>query len=181
MQRLQLLTAAEASRISNLVEVTGREAAARTIRRLNACKLKTGKMPVLFSPEVAGGSSATLQALFRTTLYRNASFLGDAGAAGFPGWLQIIERPHLLRGAGSASFDGEGVATRERAIVENGYLKSYLLSSYSARRLGMQTTGNAGGARNVLLQPGKSSSAELMREMGKGFYVTEVMGQGVNS
>ena len=163
-------------------DVTGREAAVRTIRRLDSRKLKTGKMPVLFSPEVAKGLVGHLVgAISGTALYRNASFLKDAkGQQLFPEWFQLLERPHLMRGAGSASFDGEGVATRKRAIIENGFLMDYVLSSYSARRLKLQTTGNAGGVRNLLLQPGKADNGDLPREMGKGFYVTEVMGQGVN-
>jgi PmbA protein len=163
-------------------EQTGTEAARRTIRRLNARRLPTGEMPVLLSSEVAKGLVGHLVgAISGTALYRNASFLKDTvGEALFPGWLNILERPHMLRGAGSASFDGEGVMTRERKIIDGGVLQGYVLSSYSARRLGLQTSGNSGGVRNLLLEPGGKGSGDLIREMQNGFYVTEVMGQGVS-
>jgi len=163
-------------------EVTGREAARRTVQRLGARKLKTGTMPVLFAPEVAKSLIGHLVgAISGSALYRNASFLKDTvGQKIFPGWLSLSERPRLPRGAGSAVFDSEGVATRERNIVEGGILQGYVLSSYSARRLGLQTTGNSGGVRNLLLRPSNGSTDELMRAMGTGFYVTEVMGQGVS-
>ncbi len=162
-------------------EVTGKEAAKRTIRRLGANQIKTGSMPVLLAPEVAKGLIGhLLGAISGTALYRNASFLkGMAGQKIFPDWLNISERPHLLRGSGSSAFDGEGVATQERRIVDNGVLQDYVLSSYSARRLGRQTTGNAGGARNLLLQSSGESEQDMFREMQNGLYVTEVMGQGV--
>ncbi len=161
---------------------TGAEAARRTIRRLNARRLPTGEMPVLFSSEVAKGLLGHLVgAISGTSLYRNASFLKDTlGEVLFPGWLNILERPHMLRGAGSASFDGEGVVTRERKIIDAGVLQGYVMSSYSARRLGLQTSGNSGGVRNLLLEPGGEGSDDLIREMQDGFYVTEVMGQGIS-
>jgi len=120
-------------------------------------------------------------AISGTTLYRNASFLKDkVGEQIFPSWLNICERPRLLRGAGSASFDNEGVVTVERRIIDAGLLQGYVLSSYSARRLGLQTTGNSGGVRNLMLEPGGEASDDLPGHMQNGFYVTEVMGQGVN-
>ncbi len=163
-------------------EQTGRKAAERTVQRLGARKLKTGRMPVLLAPEVAKGLIGHLVgAISGSALYRNASFLKDAaGERIFPEWVTLTERPHLLRGAGSAAFDSEGVATRQRNIVEHGILQGYVLSSYSARRLGLQTTANSGGVRNLLLQSGGQSSDDLMRAMKTGFYVTEVMGQGVS-
>lgn len=163
-------------------EVTGIEAARRTVSRLDARQLPTSKMPVLFAPEVARGLIGhLLGAISGPALYRNASFLKDtAGAALFPDWVNIFERPLLQRGVGSASFDSEGVATRERKIIDAGILGGYVLSSYSARRLGMETSGNAGGARNLLLEPGGEGCGNLVRQMGDGFYVTEVMGQGVS-
>ncbi|MDT8320399.1 MAG: metalloprotease PmbA [Xanthomonadales bacterium] len=162
-------------------EETGREAARRALRRLDARQLPTGDMPVLLAPEVAKGLAGhLLGAISGSSLYRNASFLKDrAGEQLFPAWMTICERPHLPRGAGSANFDNEGVRTRERNIVESGVLQDYVLSSYSARRLGLQTTGNAGGVRNLLLVPG-GDAGDLLRELRSGFYVTEVMGQGVN-
>ncbi len=163
-------------------ETTGSEAARRTVSRLGARQLPTSEMPVLFAPEVAQSLVGHLVgAISGPALYRNASFLKDrAGDALFPAWVNIIERPHLLRGAGSASFDSEGVATRDRRIIQSGVLQGYVLSSYSARRLGLETTGNAGGVRNLLLEPGGQGTQDLVRQMGNGLLVTEVMGQGVN-
>jgi PmbA protein len=138
-------------------------------------------MPVLLAPEVAKGLVGHLVgAISGSALYRNASFLREqAGQQLFPDWLQIRERPLLPRGAGSAAFDAEGVATRERHVVEAGVLRGYVLSSYSARRLGLATTGNAGGVRNLLLEPG-GDSADPLGDLQAGFLVTEVMGQGIN-
>jgi PmbA protein len=171
----------------NLAEVqdpedTGREAAERTIRRLGARQLETGEMPVLFSTEVTKSILGHLiGAISGTALYRNASFLKDcAGEQLFPDWVNISERPCLPGGAGSAAFDSEGVATRERRIIENGVLTGYVLSSYSSRRLGLETTGNAGGVRNLLLEPGEYGDGDLFAKMCDGLYVTEVMGQGIN-
>jgi PmbA protein len=163
-------------------EETGREAARRAVRRLGARRLKTGQMPVLFAPRVAKGVIGHLiGAISGSALYRNASFLRDcAGERLFPDWLNLRERPRLLRGATSAAFDAEGVVTRERNIIEAGVLTGYVLSTYSARRLGLATTGNAGGARNLLLEPGGDAPDDLFAAMGDGLYVTEVMGQGVS-
>lgn len=163
-------------------EETGREAARRTLRRLGARRLKTAEMPVLLAPEVAKSLLGHLVgAISGSALYRNASFLRDqAGARLFPEWVRLSERPWLPRGASSAAFDSEGVATRERSIVEAGTLTGYVLSSYSARRLGLETTGNAGGVRNLLLEPGGAAAEDPLACMGTGFLVTEVMGQGVN-
>ncbi|MEE4294768.1 MAG: metalloprotease PmbA [Xanthomonadales bacterium] len=163
-------------------EETGREAARRTVARLDARQSETDRMPVLFDPQVAAGLIEHLVgAISGPSLYRNASFLKDrAGERLFPEWLQLVERPLLPKGAASASFDAEGVATRERAIVENGVLSGYVLSSYSARRLGLETTANAGGVRNLLLQPGGEAGPDLLKAMQSGLLVTEVMGQGVN-
>ena len=162
-------------------EVTGKEAARRTVRRLGSSQLQTAEMPVLFAPEVAQGLIGHLVgAISGSALYRNASFLKDAvDERLFPEWLNLQERPLLKRGAGSASFDSDGVATRQRLIIDQGILTGYVLSSYSARRLDLETTANAGGVRNLLLLPGGGND-DLVREMGQGFLVTEVMGQGVN-
>lgn len=163
-------------------EKTGLEAAHRTIRRLGARQLPTASMPVLFAPEVARSLVGHLAgAISGSALYRNASFLKNrAGESIFPDWVNILERPHLARGAGSAVFDSDGVATGARRIIDSGRLKGYALSTYSARRLGLKTTGNAGGVRNLLFEPGGESCSGLARLMGDGFYVTEVMGQGVS-
>jgi PmbA protein len=161
---------------------TGREAARRTVRRLGAQRPRTAECPVLFSSAVAKGLIGHLiGAVSGAALYRNASFLRDrAGEQLFPDWLMLRERPHLRRGAKSGSFDREGVVTRERDIVESGILTGYVLSSYSARRLGLATTGNAGGVRNLLLEPGGEGAGDPFAAMGDGLYVTEVMGQGVS-
>jgi len=162
---------------------TGRDAAARTLRRLGARQLKTGQMSVLFAAEAAKSLIGhLLGAVSGSALYRNASFLKDAaGTAIFPDWMQISERPRLLRGLGSSAFDDEGVATREAALVANGKLLRYVMSSYSARRLGLQTTANAGGVRNLLVQPNAGSAEEMLQQLGTGLYVTELMGQGVST
>jgi PmbA protein len=164
------------------VETTGAEAARRTVGRLGARPLPTRAMPVLFAPRVATGLIAhLLRAISGSTLIRNASFLKDrAGEQIFPDWFRVAERPHLLRGANSAHFDNEGVATAERDVIDAGVLTGYVLSTYTARRLGLQTTGNAGGARNVLVSPGGDGEGDLLASVNDGFYVTEVMGQGVN-
>jgi PmbA protein len=163
-------------------EVTGKEAAKRTVMRLDARRIPTADMPVLLSPEVAKGFFGHLVgAVSGSQLYRNASFLRDmAGEQLFPSWLTLRERPFLARGVSSAAFDAEGVATRERDLIETGVLTGYVLSSYSARRLGLVTTGNAGGVRNLLLEPGGEGCADPLAHMQDGLYVTEVMGQGVS-
>jgi PmbA protein len=161
---------------------TGAKAARRTIARLGAKRIPTAKMPVLYAPEVARGLVGHfVSAISGASLYRNASFLKDTlGEMLFPEWLGISERPFLHRGAGSASFDGEGVAVKDRDIVHSGELNGYVLSSYSARRLGMETTGNAGGVHNLELSGPQLSFQDLLKEMGTGLLVTEVMGQGVS-
>lgn len=162
---------------------TGEQAAARTLQRLGARKINTLQAPVLFSPEVAPSLFGhLLAAVSGGSLYRNASFLKDAaGQALFPAWLSLLERPFLKRGMASATFDAEGVATRERALVDAGVLTGYVLASYSARRLGLETTGNAGGIHNLLVDGPLMPHAELLSEMGSGLLVTEVMGQGVST
>lgn len=164
------------------VEETGREAARRTIARLDARQLPTGEMPVLFAPQVASGiMSHLIGAISGSALIRNASFLKDrVGERLFPEWMRLAERPRLLRGANSAHFDSDGVATRERNIIERGVLTGYALSAYTARRLELETTANAGGVRNLLLPAGGEGEGDLLATMGEGFLVTEVMGQGIN-
>ncbi|MDH3902540.1 MAG: metallopeptidase TldD-related protein, partial [Xanthomonadales bacterium] len=164
------------------VEDTGHEAARRTVRRLGARNIATCEVPVLFVPEVASGLVGHLLAgISGAALYRNASFLKDAvGQQLFPDWMTMSERPYILRGPSSTAFDAEGVATSDRDIIKNGVLTGYVLDSYSARRLGLETTGNAGGVHNLVVQPGRFSAQELMQQMGTGLLVTEVMGQGVS-
>ncbi len=163
-------------------EETGRKAGRRTLARLGARAVPTTKVPVLFAPQIARGLIGHfIGAISGGALYRKRSFLQDSlGQRLFPAFVNLLERPQLPRGPASAAFDQEGVLTEQRAVVEDGRVNNYVLNSYSARRLGMQTTGNAGGVRNLLLQPGTSDRQALLREMGTGLLVDEVMGQGVN-
>ncbi|MBJ7516779.1 MAG: metalloprotease PmbA [Stenotrophomonas sp.] len=162
----------------------GRKAAERTIARLQPRSMATSSMPVLFAPEVARSLVGhLLSAISGGALYRQSSFLLDSlGTSLFPAWMQIDELPHLRRGRRSAAFDGDGVATRTSAIVRDGVLQRYILGSYSARKLGLQTTANAGGVHN--LQVAASALGldlhAIARQMGNGLLVTELMGQGVN-
>lgn len=162
--------------------VTGAEAARRTLRRLGARRVPTGPVPVLFAPEVARGLIAHLvSAVSGGALYRRASYLLDSvGQRVLPDWASLVEQPRLPGGAASACYDADGVATRESALVADGELLRYVLSAYSARRLGLQSTANAGGVRNLKLQAPTRPPSELIVEMGTGLLVTEVMGQGVN-
>ena len=163
-------------------EDTGREAARRTVKRLGARKIKTCEVPILFTPEVASGLVGhLLAAISGGALYRQASFLQDsAGQQLFPDWMTMSERPFIRRGPASTAFDAEGVATGDREIIDAGVLTGYVLDSYSARRLGLETTGNAGGVHNLIVQPGRLSARDLLEQMGTGLLVTEVMGQGVS-
>ncbi|QOC22095.1 metalloprotease PmbA [Wenzhouxiangella sp. AB-CW3] len=163
-------------------EVTGREAARRTLRRLGSKRIPTGRVPVLFSPETARGLIGHLVAAASgSNLYRRSSYLLDAaGQSVMPDWASLVERPRLPSAARSSCFDGDGVATRESALVDAGVLKRYVLGSYSARRLGLKTTANAGGVRNLELVGGASTQEQLIQDMERGLVVTELMGQGVN-
>ena len=162
----------------------GRRAAERTVRRLGSRQISTRVAPVLFSADLATGLFRHLvAAVSGGNLYRRASFLLDAaGEAIFPGFVRIHEQPHLPGALGSAPFDGEGVATRARDLVAGGVLRGYVLSSYSARKLGLETTGNAGGVHNLTVDAGPDSLGfdALLAEMGEGLLVTELMGMGVN-
>jgi PmbA protein len=165
-------------------EEIGQKAAERALRRLGARRLTTRKAPIVFAPELARGFFGHFTAAIRgSAQYRKSSFLlGAAGQQVFPGFMQFDERPHILQGLASSPFDEEGVVTRDRALVQNGVLQGYVLGSYSARKLGLKTTGNAGGIHNLLISaPGKSLAFEaLLKQMGTGLFVTELMGQGVN-
>ncbi len=160
----------------------GKEAADRTVRRLGARKLKTMRAPVLYCPELAKGFLGhAVSALSGGAQYRRASFLLDAaGEAVFPSFVNIQERPHILSGMASAAFDSEGVATEDRDLVVDGVIDGYVLSSYSARRLGLESTANAGGAQNLLVPGNREDQAEILREMGTGLLVHELIGQGIN-
>ncbi|GLQ45244.1 PmbA protein [Dyella lipolytica] len=169
-------------------QALGNKAAERTLSRVGARRLSTRQCPVLFAPEIARGLIGHLiGAVSGGSLYRQASFLLDhAGKQVMPAWLNIVERPFLLRGQGSGAFDAEGVATRDSALIENGVLARYVLGSYSARKLGLESTGNAGGIHNLIVEPGHGDGGAaddfrgMLKRLGTGLLVTEVMGQGVN-
>jgi PmbA protein len=167
-------------------EAVGRYAAERALSRLQPRKLATTECPVLFEAPVAAGLlGAFVQATSGGALYRKTSFLVDSlGRQVFPGHIDVLEDPLILGGKGSAPFDDEGVKTVARQVVSGGCIKGYFLSTYSARKLGMRTTGNAGGSHNLCMrsrqtQPGDDLEA-MLRQLGTGLFVTELMGQGVN-
>ncbi|CAN5157882.1 metalloprotease PmbA [soil metagenome] len=161
----------------------GKRAAERTVARLDPKPMRTGEMPVLFAPEMARSLIGhLLGAVSGGALYRKASFLVDsAGTQLFPDWFWIHEDPFLLRGFRSASFDAEGVATRSQDLVRDGVLSRYVLGSYSARRLGLETTANAGGVHNLQVGANAGGFDDMLERLGDGFLVTELMGQGVNT
>ena len=163
-------------------QAIGRRAAERTVARLQPRSLPTGQVPVLFAAEVARSLIGhLLGAVSGGALYRRASFLLDSvGTQLFPDWFAIDEQPLLRRGLRSTAFDGEGVATRDAALVQGGVLQRYVLGSYSARKLGLQTTGNAGGVHNLKVAANAGDLSSLLSGMGTGLLVTELMGQGVN-
>ena len=167
-------------------EAVGRYAAERALSRLKARKIATTECPVLFeSPLAAGLLGSFVQAVSGGALYRKSTFLLDSlGKQVFPGHLDILEDPHILRGKGSSPFDDEGVVTRERKVVDSGRVQGYFLSTYSARKLGMPTTGNAGGSHNLIMRSRLTQASddldEMLRKLGTGLFVTEMMGQGVN-
>ena len=167
-------------------EAVGRYAAERTLARLKGRKIATCEVPVLFESTLAAGLlGAYVQATSGGALYRKATFLADClGKPVFPDHVDIDEQPHLPKGKASAPFDDEGVRTRARRVVAAGRAEGYFLSSYSARKLGMHTTGHAGGSQNLTLTsrltaPGDDLDA-MLRKLGRGLFVTELMGQGVN-
>lgn len=161
----------------------GLKAAERVLARLNPRSVKTGQYPVLFTPELARGMMGSfLGAVSGGNLYRQASFLVDSiGRQIFPEWLNIIEDPHQQRGFRSAYFDAEGVATHKSSLVRDGKIERYILGSYSARKLGLTTTGNAGGVHNLHVTANSDNLQSLIKQMGTGLLVTELMGQGVNT
>jgi len=184
MQRDYWYSAARDAAALETVDSIGRRAGERAVARLGARQITTRKAPVLFAPDIARGFFGHLIAAVRgSSQYRKASFLLDAmGKPVRPAFMQTRERPHLQRALASSPFDAEGVSTRDRDLVRDGVLQGYVLGSYSARKLGLKTTGNAGGIHNLLLDSsaGLLDLPALMQRMGSGFYVTELMGQGVN-
>ena len=167
-------------------QTIGRYAAERALARLNSRKIATTQCPVLFeSPLAAGLLGGFVQAVSGGALYRKSTFLlNSLGKPAFPGHIDVTEDPHLRRGKGSAPFDEEGVKTRARKVVDAGTVRGYFLSTYSARKLGMRTTGNAGGSHNLVMTSRQTAEVdnldEMLRKLGTGLFVTELMGQGVN-
>ncbi len=167
-------------------EDIGRYAAERALARLNARQLDTRKCPVLFeAPLAAGLLGAFVQAVSGGALYRKSSFLLDSlGKQVFAPHIQVLEDPHVIGAIGSSPFDEEGVKTSRREVVKDGTVQGYFLSTYSARKLGMQTTGNSGGSHNLLLTSSLTTADDdfrtMLRKLGTGLLVTELMGQGVN-
>jgi PmbA protein len=167
-------------------EAIGRYAAERALSRLHARKLDTRKCPVLFEAPLATGLLGSfVQAVSGGALYRKSSFLLDSlGKQVFPSHIQIVEDPHVIGAVGSAAFDEEGVKTRKRDVIKDGVLQGYFLSTYSARKLKMKTTGNAGGSHNLSITSTQTKAKDdfkaMLKKMGTGLLVTELMGQGVN-
>jgi PmbA protein len=182
MQRDYWYSSARAPEDLEPAESVGRRAAERTVGRLNGRRLGTCKAPVLFQAELAAGLLRNLaSAINGGNLYRKTSFLLDAlETRVFPDFVRIFEEPRRPRGLASAPFDGDGVATRAKDIVSEGVLRTWLLDHYAACRLGLTTTGNAGGPRNLSVVMGERDRQAMLRELDKGLYVTELMGQGVN-
>lgn len=170
--------------VNDLMQLSqvGKNAAERTIQKLGARKISTCQAPVLLLPRVAVSFwNILLTAISGGNLFRKNSFLLDRlDTSIFPDFINITEQPHLRKALGSAPFDAEGVATRYKDIVKDGVLTSYLLGSYAARQLGMQTTGNAGGVHNMVITPGFVDLKSLLKNMGSGLVVSEIMGDGTN-
>ena len=160
----------------------GQKAGERTVARLSPRKAPTGKFPVVYAAPMAGGLFGHLiGAISGGAQYRKASFLLDSiGQQVLPDWISLVERPHLAKALGSANFDGDGVATSEKAFVAKGVIESYVLSVYSSRKLGLEPTGNAGGVYNLDIDGPQTPYADLLTSMDKGLLVTELMGQGIN-
>jgi PmbA protein len=183
MQRDYWYTAARAPGDLMSPSEVGRIAGERTARRLDARSIATTECPVLFeASEAADLVGSFVHAVSGSSLYRRSSFLLDSlGTAVFAPHVTIREEPHLRRGRGSAPFDAEGVATAPRDVVRDGVVQGYFLGSYSARKLGLASTGNAGGAHNLVVSHGDDDLPAMLRRMGRGLFVTEQLGQGVNA
>ncbi|MCY9805754.1 metalloprotease PmbA [Vibrio scophthalmi] len=164
-------------------EQVGQLAAEKTVSRLDAKRLATGKYPVMFAADVATGLLGHLvMAISGGNLYRKSSFLLDhLGKQILPSWFNVSERPHILRGLASSPFDSEGVFTKDCEIITDGVLATYLLTSYAARKMKMDPTGHAGGIHNWFVQSTGQDYQQMLKDLGTGFLVTEVMGQGVNT
>jgi len=181
MQRDYWYSSARDTHDLESAEFIGKTAGERTIRRLGARPMKTGQYPVLFEANLASGIiSSLISAISGGNLYRKSSFLLDSlGKQIGASLLNIEELPHIKKGVASSAFDDEGVATKSRKLVGNGVLNGYVMGSYSARKLGLQSTGNAGGSHNLIVQS-THKAADLLTMMGTGLLVTEVLGHGMN-
>ncbi|MBU2570605.1 MAG: metalloprotease PmbA [Gammaproteobacteria bacterium] len=181
MQRDYWYSVARNPDLLEAVDSIGRKAAERTVRRLQGRGLSTRQCPVLYSAEVASSLFGSLiGAISGGNLYRKSSFLLNAlDTRIFPEFIHIHEQPYLVGALGSAAFDAEGVKTRARDIVAEGILKDYVLSTYSAKKLGLASTGNAGGVHNLIVDSGNDDFAGMLKKLGTGLLVTELMGQGV--
>lgn len=182
MQRDDWWTAARDRMDLESPEKVGIYAAERTLRRLGSQSIRTRQCPVLFAADIASSLLGHFIGAIRGgNLYRKASFLLDClGQPIFPDFVQLYEQPHLKKALGSTPYDAEGVRTTSHPLVRDGILESYVLSTYSARKLGMKTTGNAGGIHNLTIAPGEMDFSALLKHMDTGLVVTELMGQGVN-
>ena len=182
MQRDYWYATARAAADMESAREVGRISGERTVRRLDGRKLKTMQVPVLFEAPIAAGLIGHfVGAVSGGSLYRKSSFLLDSlGKEVFAPFIQLRESPHLVKGLASSPFDNEGVATRERDVIRDGMVQGYFLSSYSARKLGMSSTGNAGGSHNLILADTGQDFATLLQQMDRGLLVTELLGQGVN-
>ena len=183
MQRDDWYTAARHPGELEDAAAVGRKAGERAVARLGARSIGTRQAAVLFVPDLARGLFGHFaSAISGSALYRNASFLlGKEGTAVFAPQLRMTQQPFIPRGAASAAFDQEGVATVDRVLVDGGVLQGYLLGSYAARKLGRESTGNSGGVFNLVVEPGAQGFDALVREMGEGLIVTELLGQGVST
>lgn len=182
MQRDYWYTTARASEDLETAEQVGRLAGERTVRRLDSRRIKTQQVPVMFDASLSSGLiSHLVSAISGGSLYRKSSFLLDSlGKQVMSSLVTIEEQPHLLRGLASSPFDNEGVITKPRTLVKDGVLQGYILGSYSARKLGMQTTGNAGGNHNLIVSHSDLDFNAMLKKMGKGLLVTELLGHGIN-
>ena len=183
MQRDYWYTVNRDAALMESAVAVGEKAAQRTVSRLGARKVSTAEVPVLFSPDMASGLiSHFLGAISGGNLYRQASFLLDhLGKPVFPEWMHIHEQPLLPGMLASASFDNDGLATYAKDFIKDGVLENYILSTYSARKLGMSSTANASGVNNLFVDSNAGSQADLLQQMGTGLLVTELMGHGVNT
>ncbi len=182
MQRDYWYTSARAPGDLESAAYVGRLAGERTVKRLNSRRIKTAQVPVMFDASLSSGLiSHLISAISGGSLYRKSSFLLDSlGKQVMSPFITIEEKPHLLRGLASSPFDNEGVATKPRTLVKNGVLQGYMLSSYSARKLGMVSTGNAGGNHNLIVNHSGLDFNAMLKTMGTGLLVTELLGHGIN-